>query len=94
MQRVPVPAHILRVTIALLGMCTCVGEFLNDEGYVPSGSMRTYLLSHTHTYTQTHIVLCVTIAACEKWCATHKQGWKTKCSWSKSCGGCSECKRE
>ena len=31
------------------------------------------------------------VPGCAKWCASHKQAWKVKCTWSKRCDGCSEC---
>ena len=78
-------------------LCTRGAHHYNDKRYVPSGSIHNHLLSLSYTRMRTlthkHIVP-VTVSACEKWCASDKREWKTKCSWSKRCGGCSECKRE
>ena len=37
-------------------------------------------------------MVCVIVTVvCKSWCAGHKQAWGTKCKWSETCGGCSEC---
>ena len=36
-----------------------------------------------------HFVFVAT--GCELWCASHKQPWKSKCTWSGRCDGCFQC---
>ena len=37
------------------------------------------------------VFLVVVVTECEKWCTKHDKPWAVKCTWSKICGGCSEC---
>merc|ERR1719362_1280657 len=30
-------------------------------------------------------------SGCGNWCASRSASWKTKCTWTKKCGGCPEC---
>ena len=55
---------------------------------------KTYRYMCTFVFRNQRHWSCAIFAACKKWCAADKQGWKTKCTWSKSCGGCCECKGE
>ena len=37
------------------------------------------------------VVVTASTSVCKNWCRSHVQNWAVKCTWSKTCDGCSEC---